>query len=60
MLVGQLRAALAVAAAVVDVATYQLHQAEYIKALSARSPEQICRLNAQHLAAVDRMTGAAR
>lgn len=50
----ELRAAMDAAAAAGDVATYKQHQAEYTKALSARSPEQIHLLNEQHLAAVER------
>lgn len=49
-----LRTAMDAAAAAGDVATYKQHQGEYIQALSARSPEQIQRLNEQHLAAVER------
>jgi len=52
--ISHLRAAMDAAAAAGDVATYKRHQAEYIQALSARSPEQIHRLNEQHLAAVER------
>ncbi len=52
--ISHLRAAMDAAAAAGDVATYKQHQAEYIQALSARSPEQIHRLNEQHLAAVER------
>jgi hypothetical protein len=51
--ISQLRSALNATAAAGDLAAYQQHQAEYIKALSARSPEQVHRLNAQHLAAVE-------
>lgn len=51
----ELRAGMDAAAAAGDVATYKQHQTEYIQALSAGSPEQIHRLNKQHLAAVERM-----
>ncbi len=53
-IIRELRTAMDAAAAAGDVATYKQHQAEYIQALSARSPEQIQRLNEQHLAAVER------
>lgn len=53
-LIRELRAAMDVSAASGDVAAYKQHQAEYIQALRDRSPEQIQRLNEQHLAAVER------
>jgi hypothetical protein len=52
--ISQLRAAMSAAAAAGDLATYQQHQAEHLKALSDRSPEQVHRLDAQHLAVVER------
>jgi len=52
--IAEIRVAMDAAAAAGDLAIYKQHQAEYAKALSARSPEQIHRLNEQHLAAVER------
>lgn len=52
--ISQLRAAVDAAAAAGDLATYKQHQADHLKALSARSPEQVHRLDAQHLGAVER------
>lgn len=52
--IAEIRVAMDAAAAAGDLATYKQHQAEYTRALSARSPEQIHRLDEQHLAAVER------
>lgn len=49
-----LRAVLDAAAVDGDLVTYKQRLAEYQMALSARSPEQASRLDAQHLAAVER------